>query len=350
MRENRLSILYILFVARLAFILLVGATLVEIILLITSNMGVVWSSMLRRVMLEIVFVLLIMISVGTFVSSIISKKILKPFNDLKQAIYEVSKGNFNVSVEYKHKDEFSAIVKCFNQMVIELNGIQTMRNDFINTFSHECKTPICSIRGFAKQLQRPDLTEEEKADYLEIIVSESERLTNLHENILMLCRYCNQEFLTNLEVFPLDEQIRRCILLLEKEWDKKQIELDVEIDSVDYYGNEETLSQVWINLLSNAIKFSHTGGVVKVRCQVTKSKVIVKVKDYGVGMNEETVQHMFDRFFTANLKENEGNGIGLSIVKRIVELCHGEIRVKSALGKGTEVQIHLPNNPMNQSM
>ena len=345
MKNNQLPLTKVLFAARLSLVLLIGATIMEIVLIITANMGAVWNSELRRFTLESVFLILVFLSVGTMIVSIISKKIIKPFHDLQGAIHEVSKGNFNVSVQYTQNDEFAEVVKCFNQMVVELNGIQTIRDDFINTFSHECKTPISSIRGFAKQLKRTDISGEEREEYLDIIISESDRLLHLYQNILSLCRYRNQEFLTNLEVFSLDEQIRRCILLLEKECGKKEIDLDIQLQPIDFYGNVETMSQVWINLLSNAIKFSHPGGVIRIQCEAQRKRVVVKVKDYGIGMDESTMQHMFDKFFSSDLKENQGNGLGLPIVKRIIELYRGEIEVTSELGLGTEVEIRLPRIP-----
>lgn len=342
MKKNKLHLAQVLFAARLSLILLIGITVLEIVLIITANMGAVWYNDLRRFTLESIYQILVFFSIVTTLVSVISHKIIKPYNDLQNAIHEVSKGNFDVRVQYTKNDEFARIVECFNQMVVELNGIEEIRNDFMNIFSHECKTPISSIRGFAKQLQREDITKEEEEEYLDIIISESDRLLHMYQNILATCRYRNQKFLVNLEVFSLDEQIRRCILLFEKEWEEKEIELDIQLEPVDFYGNEESLRQVWINLLSNAIKFSNPGGVIRIQCEEHHKKVIVKVKDYGIGMDEAIMERMFDKYFTSDSKDNSGNGLGLPIVKRIIELCHGEINVKSELGKGTEVELCLP--------
>lgn len=340
--KHKIPLAYTLFAARMSLILLIGATILEIVLMVTANMGAVWNNELRRIILETVFLVLVFFSVGTLIVSIISKRILRPFHDLQNAIHQVSKGNFNVRVEYDANNEFSEVVNCFNQMVVELNGIQTMRNDFINTFSHECKIPVACMSGFAKQLKRPELTEEEREEYLDIIIKESDRLIHLYHNILALSRYQNQHLMTNLEEFSLDESIRRCVLLLEKDWVKKNLELDIDLEPVLYYGNEEMLSQVWINILNNAVKFTQENGLIQITCKAKRNKAIITIKDNGVGMDQMTMNHMFDSFFSSTANNNQGNGIGLAIVKRIVELCQGRIDVSSGLGQGTEIVIKIP--------
>lgn len=342
MKNKRVSFAYALFAARAIFLLIIAGILTEIILVVTANMGAVWNSELRKFLLEIIFIILILLSIATFVVNILNRRIMKPYHELLNAIGEVSKGNFDVSIQYAHNDEFAEVVNCFNQMVIELNGIKTMRNDFINIFSHECKTPIASIRGFAKQLKRTDLSDDEKEEYLDIIISESDRLTHLHQNILDLSRYQNQEFMTNQEEFSLDEQIRRCILVLEKNWSKKNLDLDIELEELDYYGNEEMLSQVWINILSNAIKFSHPSGKITIQCKKVGDDAVVSIKDEGIGMDEETKAYMFHKYYSVGTSLKEGNGIGLAVVKRIIELYQGNIEVESTQGVGTEVIVTVP--------
>lgn len=342
MKNKRVSFAFGLFSARIILLFIIAGTFAEIVLVATANMGAVWNGAIRIFLLEIIFVLLILLSIGTFVVNILNRRIMKPYHELLNAIDEVSKGNFDVSIHYPHNDKFAEVVNCFNQMVIELNGIKTMRNDFMNIFSHECKTPITSIRGFAKQLKRTDLSDEEKEEYLDIIISESDRLTHLHQNILDLCRYQNQEFMTNQEEFSLDEQIRKCILVLEKNWSKKNLDLDIELECLDYYGNEEMLSQVWINILSNAIKFSHSGGKITIQCKRVGEDAVVSIKDEGIGMDEGTKALMFHKYYSASTSLKEGNGIGLAVVKRIIELCQGNIEVDSTQGVGTEVIVTVP--------
>lgn len=343
MRKHRkLPRAYTLFTLRLVLLLLLAIILLESIFIIAINFGAVKTSSFNFSLIETIVSLLIFIIISTLVISIANQMVLQPLYDLQEAITEVSKGNFDIGIEYKKNDEFTEVIERFNQMVIELNSIKTMRNDFVNIFSHECKTPISSIRGFAKQLQRSDLTKEERDEYLQIILNESERLTKLHERILLISSYSNRQFLTNLEYFSLDEQIRKCILLFEDEWEAKNIEFVIDLDPMTFYSCEDTLNQVWINILSNAIKFSKDGGMIKIHGKSYHDKVIVKITDYGIGMDQETLKHIFDKYFTSSKSVHDGNGLGMTIAKRIVELSRGDIIVTSEPNEWTLVEVHLP--------
>ena len=199
------------------------------------------------------------------------------------------------------------------------------------------------MRGFARQLKKSDITEAQRQEYADIIINEADRLTNMASNILTLTRVENQQIVTDKTTFRLDEQLRTCILLLEKEWEARNISLDIDLDEVEYTSNEEMLSQVWLNILGNAIKFSKDGGEVRIYCAKHGSSVRVEIEDYGVGMSEETRQHAFERFYQgAGSRATAGNGLGLSIAKRIVELCGGEINITSELNRGTLFIITLP--------
>ena len=342
MGRKKSKVLHSLMVAKAVLVLLISVTLVEVILMLSTKVGLVWEPNLHQFFMEYIMFILIILSVATLAIFLISKKVMAPYHDLKEAIYQVGQGNFSVSVDYEVADSFGELVKCFNQMVEELNGLDTMRSDFVNTFSHECKTPIVAIRGFARQLKRPDLSEVEREEYLDIIIKESERLSQLYQNILSLSRYQNQELVTNQELFPLDEQLRSIILLLEKQWSKKHLEIEAELEPVYYYGNEEMLHLVWTNIIGNAIKFSNDSGKLSVFCSSNYKGATVIVKDTGIGMDEYTKRHMFEKFFTTPTHEERGNGLGLLIVKRIVDICHGKIEVESELGKGTEIKVFLP--------
>ena len=202
---------------------------------------------------------------------------------------------------------------------------------------------MVSIRGFARQLKKSDITEAQRQEYADIIISEADRLTNMASNILTLTRVENQQIVTDKTTFRLDEQLRTCILLLEKEWEAKNISLDIDLDEVEYTSNEEMLSQVWLNILGNAIKFSKDGGEVRIYCAMHGGSARVEIEDYGVGMSEETRQHAFERFYQgAGSRATAGNGLGLSIAKRIVELCGGEINITSELNRGTLFIVTLP--------
>lgn len=284
--------------------------------------------------------------IGTMLTFPVGTQMLKPLNELITATREVAKGNFNVKIKnLKYKHELGDLVRSFNIMTHELSGIDMFRKDFINNFSHELRTPITSILGFARQLQKSSLTDEQRREYTEIIIRESERLTNMSSNILLLTKLEHQGIVTDKKVFSLDEQIRNCILILQMQWEKKNIDFQIEMHPIKYYTNEEMLSQVWLNLLGNAIKFSNEGGQIIVECYDNGADIKVKILDKGVGMDDETIEHIFQKFYQGDSSHaSEGNGLGLSIVKRIIDLCGGKIYVKSQLEKGTAFIIRLPKN------
>lgn len=283
--------------------------------------------------------------IGTILTFPVAKYFLKPLNELITATREVAKGNFNVKVnELKRKYELGELIESFNSMTNELNSIEMFRKDFINNFSHEFRTPIVSIRGFARQLHKSSLTEEQRLEYTDIIIRESERLANMSSNVLLLTKLENQAIITDKNYFSLDEQIRNCILLLQMQWEKKEIDFNIELDSIEYYSNEEMLSQVWVNLLSNAIKFSNKNGEISVKCYYDGYNIKVKISDNGIGMSDNIAEHIFEKFYQGDLSHvSEGNGLGLSLVKRIVDLCGGKIDVKSRVGKGTDFIVRLPS-------
>ena len=296
-------------------------------------------SPLGIIAMTIVFALMISVQVG--------KSKLRPINDLIRAMSRVSEGDFSVRVEEEDAPgEMGDLVHSFNEMAQELGGIEMFRKDFINNFSHEFKTPIVSIRGFAKQLERDDLTDEQRREYTSIIVSESERLANMASNILLLTKLENQQIVTDREEYRLDEQLRKCILLLEKNWSAKEIELSLNMDEVTYVGNEEMMSHVWVNLIGNAVKFSPQGGLLEITCARMGNGVIATIRDHGEGMDEDTQKRIFEKFYQGDSAHaTEGNGLGLSLVKRIVDLCNGQVVVDSHPGAGTAFTVTLPDLP-----
>ena len=269
---------------------------------------------------------------------------LKPINDLVKAMREVSQGDFSVRVDTDDvSGDMGRLVSSFNDMASELGGLELFRKDFINNFSHEFKTPIVSIKGFARQLEREDLTDAQRREYLDIIISESDRLANMSGNVLLLSKLENQNIVTDRTVYGLDEQLRKCILLLEKQWTIKALDLDLDLDEVSFRGNEEMVQHVWVNLLGNAIKFSPQGGTLTVRLRRDGRFAVVTVKDEGPGMDEATRRRIFEKFYQGDTAHaSEGNGLGLSLVKRIVDLCQGSVEVDSAPGRGSTFTVRLP--------
>lgn len=317
--------------------IMVGSTLLTmLILLLLYSLG--WLKVLADSQVALPLTsLLVSVIIGTVIATALSKRIIAPVRRVIEAMKNVSQGDFSPRVPGERaRGELRDLIDGFNGMAEELGGIEMLRQDFINTFSHEFKTPIISIKGFAKQLKNPDLPEETRREYIDIIVSESENLTNMSSNILLLSRFENQEIITEKEHFRIDEQIRECILLLEKKWDKKNILFSLALPAVSYHGNREMTAHIWRNLLDNAIKFSHNGGEITVSATTDNGRVRVKITDRGIGMDTETLRRLYEKFYQGDASHaTEGNGLGLPLVKQIVELCGGTIQVSSAPGKGT---------------
>ena len=288
------------------------------------------------------------IIIGTAVSVIISKSVLSRIKSVQVGMREISGGNFSVRVEERDRkdklSEFGELERTFNKMASDLDGIELFRNDFINNFSHEFKTPIVSIKGFARQLQNSSLTDAERREYIDIIASESERLAKMSTNILLLTKLENQQIVSEKTTFSLDEQIRAAIILLESRWSEKNIELDLdELDAIKYEFNEEMLSHVWINLISNAVQYTPEGGKITVSLHDTPECIVCKVCDSGIGMSDETRSRIFEKFYQGDKSHHSmGNGIGLNIVHRIITLAGGSISVESQLGCGSTLTVFLP--------
>ena len=290
--------------------------------------------------------LVVSVIIGTCISAAVASKIVRPVREVKKAMHRVEKGDFSQRLEVTgFNGEIDELIESYNKMAQELGGIEMFRENFINSFSHEFKTPIVSIQGFAKQLKKENLSEEKKQEYIDIIISESRRLTNLSSNILMLSKLENQQIITDKTSFSLDEQIRNCILLLEKQLTAKDISFDIDMQEIQYTTNAEMLSQVWVNIIGNAIKFSPEGSSIRVKLFKEGDVITAEITDRGIGMDQQTISHIFERFYQGDRAHaSEGNGLGLPLVKRIVELCNGNIRVESQYGKGTNFIVTLPEN------
>lgn len=276
-------------------------------------------------------------------SVLVSKPAAKPFVQMIEATKAVSRGDYHVREEEEGEGEVLDLLCSFNRMTAELESTEMMRSGFINDFSHQFKTPIASILGFAKRLRQETLTPEQRRDYLDFIVSESRRLAGLSSDILLLNRYENQQLPGERNPYDLDEQLRRCILLLEDRWSAKRLELDVDLPPLRYTGSEEMLDHVWQNLLENAVKFSNPGGLIRVHAAQTGGVIRVTVADEGIGMDRRTLEHCFDRFFQGEPARGAGgNGLGLSLARRIVELCGGTLTAESEEGAGSAFLVCLP--------
>lgn len=301
------------------------------------------NTMFRIVGSRVGFTVLSFVLISALLMTMLVKRVVKPLLTLTWATQEVAKGNFDIQLEHKSEDEIGQLTHNFNKMTKELNNIELLRKDFITNVSHEFKTPIASIQGFAKLLQNGNLSEDEEQEYTGIIVEETTRLSNLSSNILKLSKLENQEIMEKKTTFSLDEQIRKSILLLEHAWSNKQLEFDIELEKVDYVGDEELLEQVWLNLLGNAIKFSSVKSMICIRLRQTASAIHVIITDEGMGMSEKTMSRIFEKFYQGdNTHSHEGNGLGLPLVKRILDLFDGTINVESKLEEGSTFTVQLP--------
>ncbi len=274
----------------------------------------------------------------SFGFSILLVKIpLKPINTLINHMNRLAAGDFKTRLDFGKRLEknptFKEISESFNRMADELENTEMLRGDFVNNFSHEFKTPIVSIAGLAKLVNRGDIEDEQRAQYLNTIETESLRLADMATNVLNLTKVENQTILSDITKFNLSEQIRSSVLLLENKWTAKEIELYLEFDEYFIEGNEELLKQVWINLLDNAIKFSPKGSSVSVELEADEEFVKVSVKNTGSEISEDDMRKIWNKFYQADRSHTtEGNGIGLAIVKRIVGLHGGDVAAVSADG------------------
>lgn len=293
---------------------------------------------------------LLSLLLAIMISVAIERTIVKPMRNMTWHMGELAKGDFSIRMPPNDRieiNEAKQFTKSFNKAAEELSGIEIMRANFISDFSHEFRTPIASISGFAQLLRDQNLSSEERDEYLDIIIDESKRLSNLSEDILNLSRMESSNILTNVGTIDVAECLRRSIAIVEPNANEKDIAVTVDIDETQIIGNADYLSQLWTNILQNAVKFTPKGGSIKIslkNSQVQKTKsVTCTISDDGCGMDESTRTHLFERFYQGDTSHaQEGNGLGLALCKRIVDLHGGTIRVISAPSKGSTFVVTLP--------
>ena len=309
-------------------------TALAVFLLVKSGMLYVAGEAVPHSGSLIVFNALISVPIGALVSVAMVKFPLKPVRNLIDGMDALAAGDFKIRMNagkiMRRYPAFRDVSDSFNKMAEELESTEMLRSDFINNFSHEFKTPIVSIAGFAKLLKRGNLTQEQQQEYLSIIEEESMRLSYMATNVLSLTKVENQTILTDVTEFNLSEQIRSCILMLERKWDSKNLDLQLEFGEHQVQANEELLKQVWINLLDNAIKFTPDGHTVQVRVSENEESLMVAIMNTGSEISQEDQKKIFHKFYQADQSHaTQGNGVGLAVVKRIVQLHGGEISVSS---------------------
>lgn len=296
---------------------------------------------------QVIGLIIASVFIGLLLSFAITNIILKPLSELVKATKRVTNGDFNVTLEIGWSErhtfkELCELIRNFNEMTEELRNTEMFRQDFISNFSHEFKTPLVSIRGFARQLHEGNLTEEQQREFSKIILDETEYLSVLSQNTLLITNLENKDIITEKTDFSLDEQLRDCMIRLEPQWSAKNIEIEMELDEIQFHWNEPLLAHVWNNLFDNAVKFTPENGALSVSLKRENGLIVVRVKDSGCGIPEEALPHIFEKFYQADASHaTKGNGLGLPLVKKITELCGGDVSVSSEVGEGTEFTVEL---------
>ena len=271
----------------------------------------------------------------------------RPVRTITEATEKIMQGDFSVRIKtlkgLPEDEGFNQIITAINKMAAELAGTETLRTDFIANVSHELKTPLSVMGNYATMLQRPGLTEEERLEYAKSISDAARRLAQLITNILKLNRLENQQIFPQAEEYDLGEQLCECLLQFEDAWEKKSLNIETEIEEdVRIRSDSELLSLVWNNLFSNAVKFTPEDGTIGVALKTEGDFIIVTVSDTGCGMSAETGRHIFEKFYQGDTSHaTQGNGLGLALVKRVVDILNGEIAVQSVVGEGSTFTVKI---------
>ncbi|RAI88571.1 signal transduction histidine kinase [Paenibacillus pabuli] len=292
-------------------------------------------------------ILLLALFIGSLCIFIAARYLVRPIQVLTRATKQLAKGDFDVEIQTKRVDEMGALTHSFNEMASELKQLEQMRQDFVSNVSHEIQTPLTSISGFAMAMKNSSLVAEaDRNYYLDIIITESGRLSRLSDNLLELASLDSDHHPFEAATYNLDEQIRQIIVTCEPQWSTKNIQVHLELaEPIQVTADRDQLNQVWMNLLGNSIKFTPAGGHIHIRTHQLENKILITITDTGIGIAPEQLDYVFDRFYKTDLSRNRsisGNGLGLAIVKKIVMLHHGTVEMKSQEGEGTTVMVHLP--------
>ena len=274
----------------------------------------------------------------------------RPVRRITEAAERMMQGDFSVRIPLQKNvmtgDRFNEIIECFNQMAKELSSVETLRTDFVANVSHEMKTPLAVMQNYGKLLQSPDLSEQKRLEYADGICRAAKRLADMMTDILRLSRLENQQIYPEKSTFDLGEQLCECLLAFENVWEERGIDIQTDIaQDITVNADAQLLSLVWNNLLSNAFKFTETGGKVSLQLTATEHHASVSVKDTGCGMSPEVGAHIFEKFYQGDTsRAMQGNGLGLALVKRVVDILGGEISVQSVPDKGSTFTVKIRRN------
>lgn len=314
-----------------------------------KNMGVALTEKWIEQAAKITFFNVVLISFLCTIIDGIRRKIMigKPVRRIVEAAEKVMNGDFSVRIEHlktpDSQDGFNVIIDYFNRMTEELSGMETLRTDFIANVSHELKTPLAVMQNYGTMLQQKDLPEEKRLEYAKAVKDASRNLADLITNILKLNKLENQEIYPNTSEYNLSEQLCECLLVFEDTWERKSLEIETDIEeNVMISADAEMLSLVWNNLFSNAVKFTEPGGKISVSVKSEREFAAVKVSDTGCGISKENGAHIFEKFYQGDTSHStKGNGLGLALVKRVMDIIGGDISVESEVGKGSTFTVKL---------
>lgn len=270
--------------------------------------------------------------------------IKRPIKKILDGTKKIRRGDFDVRIQQQGLTEFDVIIDDINSMAEELAGIETLRSDFIANVSHELKTPLAVIQSYASMLQNEDLTNEERSEYVKTLIAASRRLSNLITNILKLSKLENQQIFPDIQSFDLSEQLAECLFGFESAIEEKNLQIEADIIPGVYIRSDaELLTLVWNNIISNAVKFTDNGGRISISLSTENGAAVVSVADTGCGISRETGRHIFEKFYQGDTSRvTEGNGLGLALVKRVVDIVRGEIELTSELGVGSTFTVRIP--------
>ena len=291
---------------------------------------------------DLILLLLLAVTIGIYVW-LVTHSATSPMEEMSRALKKIAAGDYDVKLEIQEKGkDFEVLEADFNAMVDQLKGNEYLHKDFSSNISHEFKTPLSIIKGYADLLAASDISEEQKT-YATMISEESRRLTTLTSNLLRLSSIEQSQVHIKKVSFSLDEQIRQAVLSMDSKWIEKNIEMDLDLQDVIFNGDEELLNQVWLNLLDNAIKFTGDGGKITISLEKNKGEIVASFEDSGIGMDSETMDNVFRQFYRGDTgKRYEGSGLGLSLVQRIVQLHEGTVLVESVQGRGSNFTVVMP--------
>ncbi len=315
----------------------------------TSSMGITLTSDNIATAAKLTFANVVILSFICSTLDLIRRKITieRPVKEITTAAEKMIEGDFSVRIEPTHSiysdGSFNRIIECFNHMAEELSGTETLRTDFIANVSHELKTPLSVMQNYGTMLQKPGLSEEKRVEYAKAVTDASRRLADLISNILKLNKLENQQIFPDMTTYDLGEQLCECLLGFEDIWEKKQLEIDTDIeDEIFVKADPEMMTLVWNNLFSNAIKFTENGGKIALRLKADDKFAFIQISDTGCGISKEVGMRMFDKFYQGDTSHaTQGNGLGLALVKRIIDITGSDISVESELGCGTTFTVKM---------